>query len=59
MNHLPVITDLNAGTALALDERTAKSGESHYIKKAIFVITEPADTVGSAKGVSKGEGSGN
>lgn len=53
------MTEFNAGTASAFDERSDKSVETHVFDKPILVITEPADTVGSAKGVLKGEGSGN
>lgn len=58
-NHLPVITELNIGTALSLDKCSFASVESAYIEKTAFVIAIPADTVGTAKGVLEGEGSGN
>lgn len=59
VNHVPRITELNAGAAVAFDHRSDESVKTHLFKKTIFVATEPADTVGSAKGVLKGEGSGN
>lgn len=58
-NHLPVITELNIGTALPLDDCSLASVKSAYMEKTALVIAMPADTVGTAKGVLEGEGSGN
>lgn len=59
VNHLPVMTDFNAGAAEAFDECPNKPIEPAKFKKIALIIPEPMDTVGTAKGVSKGEGPGN
>lgn len=47
------------GTALALDLCSKKPVDTANFECASLMMTEPADTVGSAVGVLKGEGTGN